>query len=95
VSADLVTAEGQLLTASAEVHPHLFWDLRGGSGNFGIVTSFEYQLHPVGPLLGGMVLHPLANAHEVLRFYREYTSEAPDELTAAAGVSSRSGDTCW
>jgi FAD/FMN-containing dehydrogenase len=86
LSADLVTAEGQFLTTSAEVHPDLFWGLRGGSGNFGIVTAFEYRLHPVGPLLGGMVLHPFDKAHEVLRFYREYTSEAPDELTAATGV---------
>jgi FAD/FMN-containing dehydrogenase len=86
LSADLVTAEGQFLTASAAEHPDLFWGLRGGSGNFGVVTAFGYRLHPVGPLLGGMVLHPFAKATEVLRFYREYTSEAPDELTAAAGV---------
>jgi FAD/FMN-containing dehydrogenase len=86
LSADVVTAEGQLLTASATEHPDLFWGLRGGSGNFGIVTSFEYQLHPVGPLLGGMVLHPFAKAADVLRFYRDYSKEAPDELTAAAGV---------
>jgi FAD/FMN-containing dehydrogenase len=86
LSADLVTAEGQLLTTSATEHPDLFWGLRGGSGNFGIVTAFEYQLHPVGPLLGGMVLHPFAEAAEVLRFYRDFTTEAPDELTAAAGV---------
>jgi FAD/FMN-containing dehydrogenase len=86
LSADVVTAEGQFLTASAAAHPDLFWGLRGGSGNFGIVTAFEYRLHPVGPLLGGMVLHPFAKAAEVLRFYREYTTEAPDELTAAAGV---------
>lgn len=86
LSADVVTADGQFLTASATDYPDLFWGLRGGSGNFGIVTAFEYQLHPVGPLLGGMVLHPFAKAAEVLRFYRDFTSEAPDELTAAAGV---------
>ena len=86
LSVDVVTAEGEFLTASATEHPDLFWGLRGGSGNFGIVTSFEYQLHPVGSLLGGMVLHPFAKAREVLRFYRDFTSEAPDELTAAAGV---------
>ncbi len=85
LSADMVTAEGQFLTASAQGHSDLFWGLRGGSGNFGIVTSFEYQLHSVGPMLGGMVVHPFAKAKEVLRFYRDYTSEAPDELSAAAG----------
>jgi FAD/FMN-containing dehydrogenase len=85
LSADVVTADGRCLTASTQEHPDLFWGLRGGSGNFGIVTSFAYQLHPVGPLLGGMLLYPFAHAKEVLRFYRDYTSAAPDELTAAAG----------
>jgi FAD/FMN-containing dehydrogenase len=83
-SVDLVTAEGQFLTASATEHPDLFWGVRGGGGNFGIVTSFEYQLHPVGPVLAGMVLHPIHRAKEVLRFYREFTPAAPDELTAYA-----------
>jgi FAD/FMN-containing dehydrogenase len=86
LSADIVTAEGRCLTVSAEEQPDLFWGLRGGSGNFGIVTSFAYRLHPVGPMLGGLVLHPFAKATEVLRFYRDFTTEAPDELTAAAGV---------
>jgi len=86
LSADIVTADGQLLTASATEHPDLFWALRGGSGNFGVVTSFEYQLHPVGPVLAGMLLHPLAGAREVLRFYREFTATAPDELTAYASL---------
>src|SRR5919204_5134621 len=86
LSADVVTADGQCLTASAAEHADLFWGLRGGSGNFGIVTSFEYQLHPVGPMLGGMLLYPFARAKDVLRFYRDYTSTAPDELSAAAGV---------
>src|SRR5690606_30662830 len=72
LSADVVTADGQFVTASATEHPDLFCGLRGGSGIFGIVTSFEYQLHPVGPLLGGMVLHPFATAAEVLRFYRDF-----------------------
>ncbi len=93
VSADIVTADGKLLTASAEQHPELFWGLRGGGGNFGVVTSFEYRLHPVGPVLAGMVLHPLAKAREVLRFYREYARSAPDELTAfAAMMTSHEGD---
>ena len=86
LSADMVTADGQFLTASASEHPDLFWGLRGGGGNFGVVTSFEYRLHPVGPVLAGMVLHPLAKAKEVLRFYREYARSCPDELTAFAAM---------
>src|SRR5690242_1672960 len=60
LSADLVTADGEFLTASADQHPDLFWGLRGGGGNFGVVNSFEYRVHPVGPVLAGMVLHPMA-----------------------------------
>jgi FAD/FMN-containing dehydrogenase len=86
ISADLVTAEGKLLTVSAAEHPDLFWGLRGGGGNFGVVTSFEYRLHPVGPVLAGMVLHPMAKAREVLRFYRDYTRTCPDEALAAAAL---------
>jgi FAD/FMN-containing dehydrogenase len=86
VSADIVTADGTLSTASAEQNPELFWGLRGGGGNFGVVTSFEYRLHPVGPVLAGMVLHPLAKAPEVLRFYRDYARSCPDELTAFAAM---------
>jgi FAD/FMN-containing dehydrogenase len=86
LSADVVTAEGRRLTASATQEADLFWALRGGGGNFGIVTSFEFQLHPVGQVLAGMVLHPVERAREVLRFYREYTSTAPDNLTAYAAV---------
>jgi FAD/FMN-containing dehydrogenase len=71
LSADVVTAEGAIVTASEEEHPDLFWAIRGGGGNFGIVTSFEYRLHPVGPIvLAGPVFHPLEDAPEVLRFYR-------------------------
>ena len=83
-SIDVVTANGQCLTASAMEHPDLFWGLRGGGGNFGIVTSFEYQLHPVGPVLAGMVIHPIARARQVLRFYRDFTLTAPDEITTYA-----------
>jgi len=80
LSADVVTADSQFLRASAEENPELFWALRGGGGNFGIVISFEYRLHPVGPLvLGGMVLHPIARAKEVLRFCREFGRSLPDE----------------
>jgi FAD/FMN-containing dehydrogenase len=93
LSADLVTADGQFLTASAYQHPDLFWGLRGGGGNFGVVTSFEYQLHPVSPVLAGMVLHPMAKAREVLRFYRDYARNCPDALTAfAALMTSHEGD---
>ena len=86
LSADLVTAEGKLLTASADEHPDLFWGLRGGGGNFGVVTSFEYELHPVGSVLAGMVIHPMAEAKKVLRFYRDFARGCPDEMLAAAAL---------
>jgi FAD/FMN-containing dehydrogenase len=93
LSADLVTAEGRFLTASADQNPDLFWGLRGGGGNFGVVTSFDYRVHPVGPVLAGMVMHPMAKAREVLRFYRDYARTCPDELTAFAGLmTSQEGD---
>jgi len=77
---DVVTAAGEVLTASADEHPDLFWGLRGGGGNFGVVTSFEYRLHPVGTVLGGMLVYPLARAGEVLRRVRDVADAAPDEL---------------
>jgi FAD/FMN-containing dehydrogenase len=80
LSVDLVTAEGNLLKASADKHDDLFWGLRGGGGNFGVATSFEYRLHEVGPILGGMLIYPLARAKEILRVYRDVTSAAPDDL---------------
>src|SRR5262245_21950820 len=84
-SADVVTADGRFLAASATEHQDLFWGLRGGGGNLGVVTSFEYQLHAVGPtILGGMVVYPLGKAKEVLRFYRDFSRAAPDELTTYA-----------
>jgi len=86
LSVDIVTADGQVLRASATEHPDLFWGVRGGGGNFGIVTAFEFQLHPVGAVLAGKVVYPLSRAREVLRFYREYTSSVPDELTAYAAL---------
>jgi FAD/FMN-containing dehydrogenase len=82
LSADIVTADGRLLTASPERNADLFWGLRGGGGNFGVLTSFEYRLHPVGPVLAGIVAFPLAAAGEILRLFRELTAEAPDELAA-------------
>jgi FAD/FMN-containing dehydrogenase len=94
LSADVVTADGALITASADEHPDLLWALKGGGGNFGVVTSFEYRLHPVGPLvLGGMVLHPRAAAKEMLRFYRDFCRTLPDEAEAhAALLTSPDGD---
>ena len=81
LSVDLVTTDGQCLTASATEHADLFWGVRGGGGNFGIVTSFEYQLHPVGPVLGGMRIYPFAQAKAVLQFHRDFISTAPDAYT--------------
>ncbi len=82
-SFDLVTADGTLLHANSAENPDLYWALRGGGGNFGIVTSFEYQLHPLRKILGGMVAHPLSEAPAVLEFYRELCRELPDELSVA------------
>lgn len=81
VSADVVTAAGALLEASDSRNPDLFWAIRGGGGNFGVVSSFEFRLHPVGPnVLSGLIVHPLDEAPEVLRFYRDFAAAAPDEL---------------
>jgi FAD/FMN-containing dehydrogenase len=83
ISADVVTADGSLLHASATENADLFWGLRGGGGNFGVVTSFEYLLRPVGPqVLAGLVVHPLAQAKELLEGYRRFVATAPDEVTA-------------
>ena len=87
VGADVVTADGDLVHASPDENPDLFWGLRGGGGNFGIVTSFEYQLHEVGPeVLTAQVFHPYDDAADVLRFYRDFVAEAPDEVTCNAFV---------
>jgi FAD/FMN-containing dehydrogenase len=88
ISVDLVTADDGLMTASESVNSELFWGVRGGGGNFGVVTSFEYCVHPVGPtVLAGSVFHPLADASQVLRFYREFAADAPDELTTIFELS--------
>jgi FAD/FMN-containing dehydrogenase len=84
LSVDIVTADGQLRTASPVEHPDLFWGVRGAGSNFGVVVSFEFQVHPVGTVLAGPVLYPLEKAPEVLRFYREYAPTTPDELTSGA-----------
>ena len=87
LSVELVTAEGKVLLASREEEPNLFWAVRGGGGNFGIATSFEYQLHPVGPqVTGGLIAHPFDRAREVLRFYRDSTAKLPDEHTIFGGL---------
>jgi FAD/FMN-containing dehydrogenase len=80
VSAEVVLASGEVVTASEEADADLFWAIRGGGGNFGVVTSFEYRAHPVASVLGGPVLHPLAAARELLPFYRRFAGDAPDEL---------------
>lgn len=86
ISADVVTAGGELLHVNDAENPDLFWAIRGGGGNFGVVTSFEYQLHPVGTLLAGMVVHPFDKAGEVLRYYRDFIDGCPDEVTSITGM---------
>ena len=82
LSATVVTADGAVRVASATSEPDLFWALRGGGGNFGVVTSFEFQLHPVGPeVYAGLVVYPFAQARQVLRAWRDFTAGAPDELS--------------
>jgi FAD/FMN-containing dehydrogenase len=81
LAADVVTADGKLLRASEHEHPDLFWALRGGGGNFGVVTAFEFRLHALGPtVLSGPIVWDAADAGEVLRFYRDFIRDAPDEL---------------
>lgn len=86
-SAQIVTADGRVLTASKDENADLFWGIRGGGGNFGIAASLEFGLYPVGPMItGGLVAHPFPAACETLRFYRDTTASAPDELTLFAGL---------
>lgn len=82
ISADVVTADGRMLTASATENQDLFWAIRGGGGNFGVVTSFEFRLHPVGTVYAGPVLYPLEKADEALRFFTVFMAGAPRELSA-------------
>ncbi len=86
LSADIVTADGQFRRASAKDNPDLFWALRGGGGNFGVVTSLEYRLHPVTQVLGGLVIYPLDQARDLLRFYRDFAATLPDEAEAYAAL---------
>jgi len=80
LSVDLVTAAGELIKANASDNADLFWGLRGGGGNFGVAASLEYQLHPVGTMLGGLIIHPLEQAPALFRFYEAFTRETPDAL---------------
>jgi FAD/FMN-containing dehydrogenase len=86
VSADVVTAAVDLVTASENSHPDLFWGLRGGGGNFGVVTSFEYQIHPVQQAVGGIIAFPFEMAATVLKRFREVAAEAPDTCSWLAGI---------
>jgi FAD/FMN-containing dehydrogenase len=81
ISADVVTADGKLIQASESSEPDLFWAIRGGGGNFGVVTSFEFKLHSLGPdVLSGLIVHPISEAKELLKAYRKISAEAPNEL---------------
>jgi FAD/FMN-containing dehydrogenase len=102
-SAELITADGRFVRASARENRDLFWALRGGGGNFGVVTSFEYELHPFdGTVLGGPVIFPWEQARDVLRFYADFTQTIPDELHLVVAIVSPTGgkpmvsvDSCW
>jgi FAD/FMN-containing dehydrogenase len=85
LSAQVVTADGQLITASAEEHPDLFWGLRGGGGNFGVVVFLEYRLHPLKTVLSGLLLYPLEQAKAVLHNFNDFIATASDELTIRSG----------
>jgi FAD/FMN-containing dehydrogenase len=86
-SAQIVLADGRIVTASEHDNAHLFWAIRGGGGNFGVATSLEYNLRPVGPTItGGLLLYPAARARDVLHFFRDATAVAPDELTIFGGL---------
>lgn len=92
VQARLVTADLKLLDANTNLNSDLFWAIRGGGGNFGVATSFEYQLHPVNQILGGSFVYPINKARSILKFFTEFMSSAPDELQADCYVTS---EECW
>lgn len=102
VSADVVTADGEFVVASDDEHPDLMWALRGGGGNFGVVTSFEYKTHKLESTMGGMVIFPGEHLKDLLHFYREFTSKAPDSvmtmtgaLPGIPGTPSEGGTAAW
>src|SRR5215208_6467227 len=86
LAVELVTAEGDVLEVDAASHPDLFWALRGGGGNFGVVTSFTYRLHPLQTVVGGLIAHPFDVARDLLRFYRDAVAHASDDLTVFAAL---------
>jgi FAD/FMN-containing dehydrogenase len=91
-SAEIVTGQGEILRVSAQDNPELYWGVRGGGGNFGVVTSFDFDLHPMQrQVIGGKILFPLEQAKSVLSFYSDYEGEARDDLYLSAGVLSNSG----
>lgn len=96
LAAEVVTADGRLVTASPNEHPELYWAIRGGGGNFGVVTTFSYRLHPVGPVLAGTVSYPAAQARDALRFFHDFAGDperCPDELSLAASLGT--GEDRW
>lgn len=86
VAAEVVTAAGEILSVDAKEHPDLFWALRGGGGNFGVVTEFTFQLHPVKDVFGGMLLYPLEQGEQAFRLFRDLLAEGPDELTLLVNI---------
>ena len=86
LAAEVVTADGEVLRAEESSHPDLFWALRGGGGNFGVVTSFTFRLHPLAMVTGGLIAHPFDAGPEMLRFYRDAVAGASDDLTVFAGL---------
>ena len=84
LSVDVVTADGQFITADATQNMDLFWGVRGGGGNFGIATSFKFKVHPVGSVWGGLVMHPTSKGKEAIKYWRDYSVDSPEELTGAA-----------
>jgi FAD/FMN-containing dehydrogenase len=102
LGAELVTADGDVLQVTADQHADLLWGLRGGGGNFGVVTSFTYRLHPVGPVLAGWLSYPSRVAADAIRFHHQFLADAPDELSTsvslgvdAAGAPVASIGVCW
>ncbi len=87
LSVEMVTADGRVVTANATENDDLFWGVRGAGANLGIVTSFEYQLHPVGPVLGGLVVYPLTSGKVALRFFDEFSAACPDDVSTAGLVA--------
>ena len=93
ISADVVTAEGELLVASETENPDLFWGVRGGGGNFGVVTSFEYQLHPVDRIYGGVLFYPFSLVRQAMPVFHEFSSTAPDEVSTFIAPAAALGGT--